>query len=93
MAGTDGVVQGRDALVVGGAGVGHLGGRLAHQVQFAFERGVQQEGQRVEAHLAVVARLAGDLEGALLGLFNDGLDADGLLAGHWVRLELGDIVR
>lgn len=43
MAGTDGVVEGGDALVVSGTRVGDLHGRLLHQLKFALEAGVEQQ--------------------------------------------------
>lgn len=80
--GTDGVVQRRDALVIGRAGVLHLQGRLTltfinvfitlpsnsvkeansylvddplDQVELPLQRGVQQQGQRVELDPEAVA--------------------------------------
>merc|ERR1719510_2326884 len=73
--GTDGVVESRDALVVGGAGVGHLPGRLLHQVQLALQGGVQEEGQGVEADGPVVPGLTGDLDVSFLRHLDDALNS------------------
>jgi len=43
VAGTDGIVERRNPLIVGRTGIGYLHGRLLDQLQFPLQTGVQQE--------------------------------------------------
>ena len=54
----DGIVKSGDALVVGRARIGHLLGRLLHELELALEARVEEQGERVEADPPREIRLA-----------------------------------